>query len=1571
MTAVAFLRELRRRGVTVSVDGKELEVSAPKGALTSELRQQIAAHKSELINLLREASEEPQRIAFLARGPGDRAEFIVSFAQQRLWFLHQLVPDNPFYNMPIPWRLTGELNVRALQACLDALVARHETLRTTFRSDGEAAFQVIGPTRPVKLAVVDLTQSPESKRETEARRLVEEEALRPFNLSAGPLFRVQLLRLSAEDHVLQLTMHHIISDGWSIPVLYRDLGALYEANCAGCPHQLPPLAIQYADFSVWQRGWLTGNVLSGQLAYWRQRLEGISELQLPTARSRPALPTYVGARETLSLSPQLSTALKSLSQREGATLYMVLLAAFNVLLQRYTRQDDLVVGSPIANRTRSELEELIGFFVNSLVMRTDTSGDPSFIELLARVRRVALDAYAHQDLPFERLVEELDPERDLSRNPLFQVSFAVQNAPGKASPLMRSDLVIGDFPIKVTTTRFDLEVHVWEAAEHLRVDFVYSTDLFDALTIRRMLGHYERVLDGVVANPRRRLSDLPMLTEAERRQAISGWNQAASYAKGACLHERFERQVELTPNAAALVYEGQKLSYTELNHRANQLAHRLRELGVTPDQLVGLRIERGVEMVIGIIGILKAGGAYLPLDSAYPKERVAFMLEDSCVGVVVTQNALAADLEGIAVTRVLLDEPLRGSDTNPAPVVRADNLAYVIYTSGSTGKPKGALITHYNVTRLFEATDAWYHFDKQDVWTLFHSYAFDFSVWELWGALLYGGRVVIVPYWVSRSPEDFRELLVNERVTVLNQTPSAFGQLIQADLSLPKADFALRYVIFGGEALELQSLRPWFERYGDERPLLVNMYGITETTVHVTYRPIRRADLESGQGSVIGIPIPDLQVYILDPHGQPAPIGVRGEMYVGGAGVARGYLNRAELTAERFLADRFAPANGSRLYRTGDLARRLDNGDIEYLGRIDNQVKIRGYRIELGEIQATLAGHPAVRQAVAMVREDEPGDKRLVAYVVANEGALMEAVHSEQSTEWSAEHVSEWRELYEQTYVQPWSEDATFNITGWNSSYTGAPIPAEEMREWVDATVERIAARRPRRVLEIGCGTGLLLARLAPACEAYLGADFSSAALEHVRKLVAARKDLSHVELSQRTADDFAGIEPGSFDTIIINSVTQYLPSIEYLKAVLEGAVVALSPGGRIFIGDVRNLPLLKAFHASVQCHRAEGRTKKAQLGHLVENDIELESELVIDPAFFVALKDQDDRISDVEIFLKRGRYQNELTRFRYDAFLHVTARNRASPPDAWLDWLNERLSLADLGGRLASSPRALGVRGVPSARLEAAVKALAWLASEEGPESLEGFKEAMASATDEAVEPEALWSLAEKHGYALELGYSNAGSSGRMDALFRKRNTLIPDGVFWGRQASSPAKPWSAYANNPLKAKLVRDLTPRLRKYLAEALPEYMVPSAFVVLNELPLTPNGKVDRKALPAPGQTRLAVAGEFMAPTTPVEEALAEIFAGLLRVDRIGVHDNFFELGGHSLLAMRVISRMRQVLSVELPLRELFSGPTVAGLAARVEAMRARPRAAHVVDELSWLARSRSARGTVSARQEFEL
>ncbi len=771
---------------------------------------------------------------------------------------------------------------------------------------------------------------------------------------------------------------------------------LYGTFAAGLPSPLPRLPLQYADFAAWQREWLQGEVLERYLDHWRLRLAGAPPvLDLPADRPRPVLPTYRGALARRLLPAQLGEDLKAAARRESATLFMVLLASFQALLHRYTGQDRVPVGSPIANRTQAETEGLIGFFVNTLVLVADLADDPPVRLLLARTREAALDAYAHQDLPFEKLVAELEPTRNLAHTPLFQVVLVLQNAPQPAPDL--PGLAIRPIEIHSGVAKFDLTLTFEETGDGLRAFLEYNRDLFDAATAGGILGHCERLLESLATEPGRRLSDLPLLAPAELAQLLE-WNRPRVLAGSGegLLHRRFGEWAVRTPDAVAVVCGDRALTYGELERRAQGVARALRARGVGPELPVGLFAERSVELVVGLLGILAAGGAYVPLDPAYPESRLAYVLADAGVPVVVTVAALADKLgsgtagllllDGSASERVAdADDPGDRMD-QPAP----DGAAYVIYTSGSTGRPKGVVVSHRNALRLFEATQEWFELGPRDVWTLFHSPAFDFSVWEIWGALFHGGRLVVVPHWLSRSADGFLDLLLAERVTVLNQTPSAFRQLIAAERTADPtgrraAELALRRVIFGGEALELQSLQPWYERHGDSAPLLVNMYGITETTVHVTYRPLGMRDLEARSGSVIGGAIPDLGLRLLDRSRQPVPAGVAGELCVGGAGLARGYLGRPELTAERFVPDPFAGSGGepgARLYSSGDLARYRPDGDLEYLGRIDHQVKIRGFRIELGEIESALVRHEAVREAVVLAREDEPGMRRLVAYVV-------------------------------------------------------------------------------------------------------------------------------------------------------------------------------------------------------------------------------------------------------------------------------------------------------------------------------------------------------------------------------------------------------------------------------------------------------------------------------------------------------------------------------------------------------------------------------------------------------------
>ena len=1469
-------------------------------------------------------------------------ELPLSFAQQRLWFLYQLEPGSPFYNIPQGLRMGGTLDVPALEKSLNEIVRRHEVLRTTYWMRRGQLVQVISPHHQLRLEQTRLEFQPAGKREDAVQAFLSEEARRPFDLEKGPVIRANLLRLSGDEHILVLNTHHIASDGWSMGLFVRELTELYSAFVQGKPSSLPELPAQYADFAVWQRQWVRDEVLQGHLSYWKKQLENApAATELPADRPRPAVQSFKGETVKVVFSNELKESLKKLSRREGSTLYMTLLAAFQTLLFRYTGQEDIVVGSPIANRNYGEVENLIGFFVNALTMRTKLTGNPTFRELMGRTRDVALEAYGHQDLPFEKLVEEFDPERNLGYNPLFQVLFVLQNAPKYELEL--PGLKLEWLPIYNGTAKFDIALHVAERPEGLSCMMEFNTDLFESSTISRMLGHWRVLLESVAADADQRIASLPILTADERQKLLVDFNQAGtSLAAGHSIHQWVEAQVERTPDNVALVFENQKLSYAELNQRANQLAHYLMKQGVGPEVLVGMCMDRSLEMIVGILGILKAGGAYLPLDLAYPAERIAFMLGDAKPPVVLTQQKLMEKLPSGGAQLLCLDKDwpaiAQESTSNPISGTGPENLAYVIYTSGSTGKPKGCLVTHYNVVRLFQATWDWYKFDEHDVWTMFHSYAFDFSVWEIWGALFYGGRVVIVPYLVSRSPEDFYHLLHEERVTVLNQTPSSFRQLMQAEESIGCQDLALRYVIFGGEALDMQSLTPWYERHGDKAPLLVNMYGITETTVHVTYRPLSARD--TAGGSVIGKPIPDLQLYILDAQRQPVPIGVPGEMYVGGAGVARGYHNRPELTNERFVLDPFSSRAGAHLYKTGDLARFLPDGDVEYLGRIDHQVKIRGFRIELGEIESVLATHPAVRQSAVIAREDEPGNKQLVAYIVPDKQGQ---VAQQSGSEWQEQQVSQWETTFDETYDRTADEvDPAFNITGWNSSYTGEPIPAEHMREWVDATIDRIQAFAPKRVLEVGCGTGLLLLRLAPGCEKYVGTDFSKKVIARLEKITRER-GLGPVSLLQRMADDFSGIAPGEFDTVVINSVAQYFPSIEYLLTVLEGAVKVVAPGGRIFIGDNRSLPLLEAFHTSVQLYQSSDSLAASQLLQRIQRRVSQDEELVIDPGFFHAFRSQHADIGRVEIQVKRGRFRNEMSEFRYDAVLHIAQEDPAAIDCHWTNWEHDKLSVAALRKTLQyCTQQIFGITGIPNARLAAAVDAWKLLRRQEVPKTVGELKSVVESmSVRDAIEPEDIWTIAREFGYDAKINWPTGLANGRMNVVFRRNGSQGSQRKDWAVPAapSEPTtfKPAVTYANSPITVTMVRNLVPQLRRLAGVKLPEYMVPSAFVVLDKLPLTENGKVDRRALPAPDQSRPDTEKDYVAARNVIEEMLASIWADVLRIERLGITDDFFELGGHSLNATQVVSRIREAFHVEMPLRTMFESPTVEGLGQAVSAL----------------------------------
>ena len=905
----------------------------------------------------------------------------LSFAQERLWFLHQLVPNNPFYSMPMTLRIKGRLNKHALEEAVRGLIRRHEALRTSFGNLEGRPYQEIAAEPKWEFKVTNLAHS----KETSITSWIREQASEPFDLTKAPLFRAALLILGESEWLLNINLDHIVTDGWSLQILARDLAALYVAALGVTAVTLPPLTVQYSHFAVWQREWLQGEQLENLMGYWREQLRGVPLLELPTDRARSLIPSYDGATSSFVVSVDLSAKLRALSRETGCTLFMTLLAAFYVLLRRLSGEDDIAICSPIANRNRTELEQVVGFFVNTLILRTDLSGNPTFVELLGRVSEVCYGAYTYQDLPFEKLVSEVSPERDLRRNPISEVVFAVQNTPEVF--LEFPDVTLEAVGFEEKKVQFTQEWHVWEEREHFRVEVNYCKDLFNKSTIESSLAQYVRILEAVVEDREQRIGSIDVLGKEERRRILEEWNDTGRVVPQATLMELFEAQAERSGGAVAVVYEEEEISYRELNERANQVGHYLRELGVGPEVRVGLCVERSAEMVVGLLGILKAGGVYVPLDPEYPVERLRYMLEDAQASVVVTQDHLLERLTGSGAQVFCIDSEWskagRQSRENPAVRVGVENAVYVIYTSGSTGRPKGVVVCHRATVNHMKWMQSSYQITVEDRVLQKTPFGFDASVWEFFWPLLEGGQLVMGRTSLDRDPERLLEIVESKGISILQVVPALLSHLTQQRLGRTKRT-SLRKLFVGGEVLSIGLAEETPARLGVE---VTNLYGPTEATIDATSWECKRG---VGSSSIpIGAPIANMKVYVLDRDLEPVPVGVGGELYIAGAGLARGYLNRPGLTAERFVADPYGEA-GSRMYRTGDLAKWRADGNLEYLGRVDEQVKIRGFRIELGEIEAAIMRHPEVREARVIVREDVEGEKRLVGYVVASAGGSVD-----------------------------------------------------------------------------------------------------------------------------------------------------------------------------------------------------------------------------------------------------------------------------------------------------------------------------------------------------------------------------------------------------------------------------------------------------------------------------------------------------------------------------------------------------------------------------------------------------
>ncbi|MFD9410729.1 amino acid adenylation domain-containing protein [Streptomyces sp. NPDC059989] len=1496
----------------------------------------------------------PARTPLLAAARPERVP--LSFAQQRLWFLGRFEGRSHTYNVPTGLRLSGAVDRDALRSALADLVTRHETLRTVFAEDAEGPYQtVLAPelARP-DLPVIETT-------EAELVDALEREARHGFDVSVEPPLRARLFAVGPEEHVLLLLVHHIATDGWSMPLLVRDLTAAYAARCRGEAPRWTALPVQYADYTLWQRELLGSeddpdSLVSRQLAHWRQTLAGLpEELDLPTDRPRPAVASYRGDVLDVEIPAATHALLTDLARENHASLFMVVQAALATLLSKLSGATDIPIGTPIAGRTDEALEDLVGFFANTLVLRTEVAADETFADLVGRVRETDLTAYAHQDVPFERLVDVLNPARSMARHPLFQTMLTFDNVAARdtseaAGTAPLPDVAASGQGVGTGVARFDL---MFRLGERHTADgrpggiagvLEYAGDLFDRETARGLADRLVAVLTAAAARPHAPIGSLDTLPEQDRGRLLVTWNDTARALPADHLPELFRQQAARTPDAPALVFEDLTLDYRELDTRSDRLAHALAARGVGPEDLVAVALPRTDTMVTALLAVLKTGAAYVPIDPEYPADRVAYMLADAAPVLLLTDRetsaALPADGTLPEVPRLVLDDPatLRALDATTAAELEEvrrlapphpEHPAYVIYTSGSTGRPKGVVVGHGNLLNLLNAMRDHLRLTEDDRLLAVTTIGFDISNLELWTPLAHGARLVLAARETVKDPLALARLVEESGATVLQATPTAWQGLVTAR---PEALRGLVKLV-GGEALPGPLGRALHELGGS----LTNVYGPTETTIWST---AARLDAETCERPPIGRPLDNTRVYVLDGGLSPVAPGEAGELYIAGLGVARGYLGRPGLSAERFTADPFGPA-GTRMYRTGDLVRWSADGTLEYIGRTDHQVKVRGFRIELGEIEAALTAHPEVAQAVVVARETTPGDKQLVAYAVPDRG------DGARDTERETRQVREWEAAYDALYDEPGSDTFGEDFGIWRSTYTGEPIPLEEMREWRSGTVERILAGRPRRVLEIGVGTGLILAHVAPHCESYWGTDLSGAVVERLRAEVAGRPELAdRVTLTTQPAHDIDGLPRGAFDTVVLNSVVQYFPSADYLTDVLAKVTELLAPGGTVFVGDVRNLRTLRPLRGAVALHGRDADTRsdadRDRLRAGIERSVSREKELLLAPEWFTELRASLPAVRGLDLRIRRGVHHNELTRHRYDVVLRTGAAPGLDVADApALAWGERIRAIEDLAAELAgSAPRLLRVTGIPNRRVLAEAEAVLELFGRE-PRPVAG--------PAGGVDPEELHALADRAGYRVAITWSGAaaaagtdedGEAGALDAVFvaaGPQAAPVPDepadlaltGVY---RAAPDAGTGRAHANDPARWRETDGLGTALRDRLKDTLPAHMVPAAVVTLDALPLTPNGKVDRKALPAPDFSA-RVAGR--PPTTPREELMCALFAEVLGLARVGLDDNFFEFGGHSLLATRLSGRVGAVLGVEVPLRRLFQAPTPAELLRALE------------------------------------
>ena len=1483
MDVIKLVDKFIKLNISLSIEDDELLIEADEGVITAEILEDIKSNKQGVISLLKNRKSP------------------LSFAQERLWFLDQF-EHNASYNIVQAIKLVGKLDIKVLENTFLEIIRRHEVLRTNFVTINNVPRQLVHEESKFKLKIIDQSHLQQDEADQIIQELIKIESEKPFDLTNDSLIRLVLYKINDEDHMLLLNQHHIIADGWSFFVFFKEISILYKAYSENKPSPLPELEIQYADYAVWQRKHVEGEILQKQSKYWNDKLLNTQILELPLDKPRPKEQTFKGSNLPVHIDKVLTDKLNQFSKENDITLYMTLLSVFKVLLSRYTGQKDICVGSPIANRTKTEIEPLIGFFVNTLALRSNLNGQISFIDLVKQVKQTTLEAYDNQDIPFDKVVDNVQPERNISYSPLVQVMMVLQNNP--VSELSLGDLSLKPVPFERAISKFDITLDLTETAEGLVGMIEYNTDLFDRDRIERMIGHFQVLVQFIISNPVASISDIEILTPKEKQQLLVDWNNTdVDYPNEKCIHQLFEEQVEKTPDTIAVVFDGESLTYKQLNEKANKLAHYIQKKGVKAETLVGICVDRSLDMIIGLLGILKAGGGYVPIDPAFPQERISYMLEDANCEIVLCQKHLK--LPETDSEMIYLDsdwEKIENESTkNVKSEVKGDNLAYVIYTSGSTGKPKGTLISHYSVYRIAKSSK-YIDISTNDNILQLSNFAFDGSVFDIYTALLNGAKLVLLKKETVLDVEELVDYIISQEISVLFLTTALFNSIVDYNIESLKN---IKKILFGGELVSQKHVNAAYSLLGNKK--IVHVYGPTESTVFTSFHEVSKTYSTS---IPIGKPLDNTSLYILDENQKLVPLGINGELYISGDGLAREYLNQPELTGEKFIKNPFKDDPNSRLYKTGDLVKYLPDGSIEFIRRIDNQVKVRGFRVELSEIELNLLNHENVEIGIARVlKNNSTKTNEIAAYIKFNTNRVDKDSINEK-------RVEDWVSLYDNIYSKI-EDKKTNEFIGWNSSFTGLPIGKIEMSEWLKSTIDLIKQFNPYTILEIGSGTGLILFEMTKHFNKYYGLDNSKESINYLNKIIDSEKALyNNIELCRKGADEIRDLNVNDVDTVIINSVAQYFPNLQYLEQVLVDSIEKIENKGSIILGDLRNYQLMEDFFRSTELYKIEEEQTIDILKQRIKTEIKNEKELIVHPQYFVSLQKRFQRISHVDIRFKQGEYQTEMNKYRYNVVLHID-NDSVKEIDKKLDW-NTETGIQEKIQKLLHEENVdvLSLENVPNYFLEED-EVLSRLIEEDEislkeikeqikNEPINGFK-SLLNICDDSYRKELVWN--EKR-YLCNILFINNKIDGK--TVVNQSEQYTNHNVH-------------EYSNDTIKRDLVIESINEVRKHLEDKLPEFMIPSHFVEIENVPLTPNGKIDDKLLPDPLTERIQTENIYVAPRNEIEKKLVDIWQDLLGVGKVGMFDNFFELGGHSLIATQLISKIREEFNIELPLKIIFQKP----------------------------------------------